>query len=66
MLLPALKRIFSKSQYKEMGEKFEYKEHQLFGKSGFNGVVIQVAEIEKNLNIYDLSKFTPLTNVKPI
>ena len=59
VLFPALRKIVSESEYKEMGEQFEDEEHKLFGKSGFEGVVSQVAEIEKQLNIYDLSKFTP-------
>jgi hemerythrin-like domain-containing protein len=59
VLFPALRKIVSESEYKEMGEKFEDEEHKLFGKSGFEGVVAQIADIEKELNIYDLSDFTP-------
>lgn len=59
VLFPAFQKIVSESEYKEMGEKFEDEEHKLFGKSGFDGIVSQVADIEKALNIYDLSKFTP-------
>jgi hemerythrin-like domain-containing protein len=59
VLFPALQKIVSVNEYKEMGEQFEDEEHKLFGKSGFDGIVSQVADIEKALNIYDLSKFTP-------
>ena len=59
LIFPAFQKIVSASEYKEMGEKFEDEEHKLFGKSGFKGIVSQVADIEKELNIYDLSKFTP-------
>ncbi|WP_115705412.1 hemerythrin domain-containing protein [Legionella sainthelensi] len=59
VLFPALRRIVSESEYKEMGEKFEDEEHKLFGQSGFEDIVSQVVDIEKELNIYDLSKFTP-------
>jgi len=59
VLFPALKTIISESEYKEMGEQFEEEEHKRFGKSGFERIVSQVAEIEKELNIYDLSEFTP-------
>lgn len=59
VLFPAFHKIVSDNEYKEMGEKFEDEEHKLFGKSGFDGIVSQVADIEKSLNIYDLSKFTP-------
>ncbi|MEU7913667.1 hypothetical protein [Microbispora bryophytorum] len=34
-------------------------EHRRFGPRGFEGVVGQVADIEKALGIYDLSRFTP-------
>jgi len=42
-----------------LGEEFEKKEHQLFGSEGFEGVLDQVAFIEKKLGIYDPSQFTP-------
>lgn len=60
VLFPAFQKIVSENEYKEMGEKFEDEEHKLFGKSGFKGIVLQVASIEKALNIYDLAKFTPV------
>lgn len=59
VLFPALKTIVSDREYQEMGEQFEAEEHKQFGKEGFEGIVSQVAIIEKELNIYDLSKFTP-------
>lgn len=40
-------------------ERFEEKEHALFGKDGFEGVVAQVAGIEEQLGIANLSAFTP-------
>ncbi|KTD63553.1 hypothetical protein Lsan_0986 [Legionella santicrucis] len=59
VLFPALRHLVSENEYKEMGEQFEAEEHKLFGKSGFEGIVSQVADIEKELNIYELSEFTP-------
>jgi|SRR5882724_3866293 len=59
VLLPALHTIISRNEYDALGEDFEKKEHQLFGKEGFEGMVPRVAEIEKQLGIYDLSQFTP-------
>lgn len=59
VLFPALRNIVSDSEYKEMGEQFEAEEHKLFGKSGFEGIVSQIAEIEMGLNIYELPEFTP-------
>lgn len=60
ILFPALRKIISKSEYFALGEDFEDKEHELFGENGFEAIVEKVADIEKQLGIYDLSKFTPL------
>jgi hypothetical protein len=38
--------------------RFEDKEHELFGKNGFEDIVGRVVEIEKTLGIYDLAQFT--------
>ena len=59
ILFPALRSIVSEHEFDALGEEFETKEHQLFGKEGFEGEVEKVGEIEKQLGIYDLSKFTP-------
>ncbi len=59
VLFPAFKAIVSDNEYQEMGKKFEDEEQKLFGKNGFEGIVSQVANIEKELGIYDLSKFIP-------
>ncbi|KAA9325195.1 hemerythrin domain-containing protein [Adhaeribacter soli] len=58
VLFPALKKIVSSHEYSALGEDFEKKEHQLFGEDGFETMVNRVSEIEKQLNIYDLAKFT--------
>lgn len=59
VLFPALHTIISAHEYGALGEQFEKREHELFGKEGFEGVVPKVAEIEKQLGIYDLAQFTP-------
>jgi len=59
VLFPAFRGIVSKHEYASLGEDFEKKEHELFGKEGFEGIVAKVAAIEKELGIYDLVKFTP-------
>ena len=59
VLFPALHKVVSRSEYDALGEDFEKREHQLFGKEGFEGIVPHVADIEKQLGIYDLSQFTP-------
>ncbi len=59
VLFPALHSIISKNEYDSLGEDFEKKEHELFGKAGFEGMVDKVAELEKKLGIDDLARFTP-------
>lgn len=43
VLFPALRKIVSSSEFDALGEKFEEKEHQLFGEDGFTKVVEEVA-----------------------
>src|SRR5437588_3538088 len=59
ILFPALRSIVSQHEFDALGEDFERKEHQLFGKEGFEGEVEKVAGIEKQLGIYELAQFTP-------
>ena len=59
VLFPALHSIVSRNEYDALGEDFEKKEQELFGKDGFEGMVEKVGELEKKLGIYELSKFTP-------
>jgi hemerythrin-like domain-containing protein len=58
-LFPALHQIVSAKQMQELGEQFEKEEDRLFGEEGFEKTVDQVADIEKQLGIYDLAQFTP-------
>ncbi len=58
-LFPALHDIVSALEVDALGEEFERKEHQLFGKQGFEGMVQKTAEIEKAMGLYDLARFTP-------
>ncbi len=46
-------------EYDELGDKFEDKEDELFGENGFEGKVKEVADLEKEPGIYELSRFTP-------
>lgn len=59
VLFPAFKSLVTQKEYDSLGEIFEDREEQLFGKDGFNKIVEEVASIEKALGIYNLSKFTP-------
>jgi hemerythrin-like domain-containing protein len=64
VLFPALSRVFTAKELKELGERFEKEEDKLFGEEGFHKVVDQVAGIEKQLGIYDLDQFTPKASGK--
>lgn len=59
VLFPALHTVLTAKQIKNLGEQFEKEEDKLFGEEGFEKTVDQVAAIEKQLGIYDLSQFTP-------
>jgi len=59
ILFPEFKTLITPKEYDELGDKFEDKEHELFGKEGFEAVIDQIAGIEKDLGIYDLAQFTP-------
>jgi hemerythrin-like domain-containing protein len=62
VLFPALFQkdsIMTAAQFAEMGDKFEDKEQELFGKNGFEKIVADVAGMEKALGIEDLDQFTP-------
>jgi hemerythrin-like domain-containing protein len=58
VLFPALIKVMTAKRLKELGEQFEKEEDRLFGEEGFEKTVDQVAAIEKQLGIYDLSQFT--------
>lgn len=59
VLFPAFRKIVSRHEYDSLGEEFENNEHKLFGKDGFETMVNKVADIEKQLEIYELAQFTP-------
>ncbi len=59
VLFPALHKVFTEKQLKELGEQFEKKEDELFGDEGFEKNVDEVAAMEKQLGIYELAQFTP-------
>ena len=59
VLFPAFRSIVSPREFDELGEKFEDREKELFGKEGFEKMVESVGEIEEKLGIHELSKFTP-------
>ena len=59
LLFPAWKKAVGKKAYAELGEQFEDEETRTLGKEGFEHVLAQIAEIEKNAGIGDISIYTP-------
>jgi hemerythrin-like domain-containing protein len=59
VLFPAFRKLVSKHEYDSLGEEFENNEHKKFGEDGFETMVNKVSAIEKSLDIYELSQFTP-------
>jgi hemerythrin-like domain-containing protein len=59
ILFPAFRKLLPKDEYMKLGDLFEDREHELFGEDGFEKTVGLVENIEKQLNIYNLSEFTP-------
>ena len=59
VLFPAFRDVVGHSGYRELGEQFEGKEHELFGEHGFENAVGEVARLEATLGIGDLASFTP-------
>ena len=59
LVFPAWKKAVGKKAYAELGEQFEDEETKTLGKQGFEHVLAQIADIEKNLGISDISIYTP-------
>jgi hemerythrin-like domain-containing protein len=59
VLYPAFRSVITPREFVTLGDKFEVKEQELFGQDGFEKIVGQVAGLEKQLGLYDLSQFTP-------
>ena len=62
VLFPAFRPLVGSREYAELGERFEDREHELFGTEGFEGTVMHVATIEQALGLYDLAHFTTLAS----
>jgi hemerythrin-like domain-containing protein len=58
VLYPAFRSVITPREFVALGDKFEDKEQELFGKDGFEKIVVQVARLEKQLGLFDLSQFT--------
>lgn len=54
VVFPALRDLMPRGEYAALGERFEEMEHARFGKSGFAGIVEEVAALEEQLGIHEL------------
>jgi hemerythrin-like domain-containing protein len=61
VLFPAIHKVVPESEYRRMGDRFEEKEKQKFGQDGFESMVDKVSSLEKQLGMYDLDKYTPVS-----
>ncbi len=59
IFFPAFRKIVSQQEYDSSGEEFEDNEHKRFGADGFETMVSKVADIERQLGIYEPAQFTP-------
>jgi hemerythrin-like domain-containing protein len=59
VVFPAFRSLVGRSEYAELGERFEDDEHEKLGEHGFENAVAEVARIETALGIFDLAAFTP-------
>jgi hemerythrin-like domain-containing protein len=59
ILFPAFHGSMKEKEFRHLGERFEEREHKLLGKEGFEGVLERVAQVERDLGIFDLDRFTP-------
>ena len=58
VLFPMIRSLISEKEFKDLSEKFEDREHELFGENGFEKMVKRITSIEKDLGIYHLDQFT--------
>lgn len=59
ILFPQVRSLINEEEFKELSEKFEEIEHQLFGDKGFESIIKKIEDIEKELGVYQLEQFTP-------
>lgn len=60
LLFPAFKKLVSGNEYEALAEDFEKEEVKAFGEGGFERFVEKTAELEKQLGIHDLDRYTPV------
>lgn len=59
VLFPAFHELITLKEYEKLSDLFEETEEELFGEHGYEKMLAQVENIEKELEIYDIEKVTP-------
>jgi hemerythrin-like domain-containing protein len=59
VLYPAFRSVITPAEFDALGDAFENREQQLFGKDGFEKIVAEVAGVEQELGHFELELFTP-------
>lgn len=65
VIFPAWKAAISNQQYKELSERFEELEHEMFGKDGFDDAVERIGKSEQAFDLADLSHLTAPAPPRP-
>ena len=58
VIFPTFHQLVPEEEFDRLGKEFENIEERKFGKNGFEKIIGEISQIEKSLNIYDLSRFT--------
>lgn len=58
VIYPSFRKTMTLKKYRAFTEEIERVEHQRFGEDGFDKTLFEVADIEKELGIYNLAQFT--------
>ncbi len=58
VVFPAFRELVGNGGYRELGERFETREHERVGEHGFEDAVAQVGKLEQAMGIGELARFT--------
>lgn len=59
VVFPEFRKLNTPKKYDQRRDRFEEREHELFGREGVEGVVVKIVPIESALGISAFSRFTP-------
>ena len=59
VVFPTFRQVTSDTVFNRVSQQVGVAQHARYGDNGFAAFIEQIAGIERQLGIYDLSKFTP-------